>query len=405
MFGNGSTLATAQARALARHRRHHGQGVVEPDQRLHRTLAWLMLFMITVEDVDFQAAGIAQQARRQAATEQTTTQTRPRLADQHQAGAAFGGMLDQGFRHLAGPQQHHFAAEAFGQLLGTLQAQARLLVTHAAVVHMHQAPRQMPTLGDATGMTHQALGLGIAIDADQQATAHGRRRLAHLAITLGQVVIDLGGGRLHRQFAQGGEVGLGEKRVDRRPRLLRHVDLAVAQTLEQLARRQVDQQQFVGFLQHPVRQGFAHLHAGDAAHLIVEAFQVLDVDRGVHVDAGGEQFLNVLPAFFVTTAGGVGVGQFVHQHQLRLGREQTVEVHFLELHATVFRAHQRQLRQAAEQRFGFGAAMGFDHAGDDFHTLAQLGVGRLQHGVGLADTGRGAEENLEPATAIAGQVC
>jgi hypothetical protein len=222
---------------------------------------------------------------------------------------------------------------------------------------------------------------------------------------LGQIVIDLGGGGLHRQFAQGGEVGLGEKRIDGRARLLRHVDLALAQALEQFARRQVDQQQFVGFLQHPVRQGFAHLHAGDAAHLIVEAFQVLDVDRGVHVDAGGEQFLNVLPALGVAAAGGVAVGQFVDQHQLRLGREQAVEVHFFKHHATVFRAHQRLLRQAAEQRFGLGAAMGFDHAGDDFHALAQLGVGGLEHGVGLADAGRGAEENLEPATAVAGQVC
>ncbi|MNO97745.1 hypothetical protein D3C76_894650 [compost metagenome] len=122
------------------HCRHHGQGVVEPYQRLHRSLAWRVLFMLGVEHVDFQPAGVAQQARRQAATEQPTAQARPGLCDQYQAGAAFDSVLDQGFRHLAGPQQHHFTAEAFGQLLGTLQAQARLLVTHAAVVHMHQAP-------------------------------------------------------------------------------------------------------------------------------------------------------------------------------------------------------------------------------------------------------------------------
>ncbi|MNF88010.1 hypothetical protein D3C84_704910 [compost metagenome] len=107
----------------------------------------------------------------------------------------------------------------------------------------------------------------------------------------------------------------------------------------------------------------------------------------------------------MTAAGCVGVRQFVDQHQLRFGEEQTVEVHFFEQHATVFGSYQRLLRQAAEQCFGFGPAVGFDDAGNDFHPLAQLGVGRLQHGVGLADTGSGAEENLEPATAIAGQVC
>ncbi|VVN48175.1 hypothetical protein PS662_06084 [Pseudomonas fluorescens] len=131
---------------------------------------------------------------------------------------------------------------------------------------------------------------------------------------------------------------------------------------------------------------------------------MLDVDRGEHVDAGGEQFLDVLPAFGVTAAGGVAVRQFIHQHQFRLGFDQAVEVHFFEHHATVFRAYQRLLRQAAEQCFGLGAAMGLDHTGDDFYALAQLGMGGLQHGVGLADTGRGAKENLEPATAVAGQV-
>jgi len=245
----------------------------------------------------------------------------------------------------------------------------------------------------------------VAIDADQQTPTHRRSRLTELAIALREIVIDLRRRRLHRQFTQRGEVGLGEKRIDRRPRLLRHVDLAFAQTLQQFTRWQVDQQQFVGLLQHPVRQGFAHLYTGDAAHLIVEAFQVLDVDRGVDVDAGGEQFLNILPALGVTTAGGVGVRQFVHQHQFGFGREQAVEVHFFEHHATVFRTHQRLLRQAAKQRFGFCAAMGFDDTGNDFHALAQLRVRGLEHGVGLADPGGGAEKNLQPATAVAGQVC
>ena len=107
----------------------------------------------------------------------------------------------------------------------------------------------------------------------------------------------------------------------------------------------------------------------------------------------------------MAAAGGVAVSQFIDQHKLRLGREQAVEVHFFEQHATVFAAHQRLLRQAAEQGFGFGAAMGFDHAGENLHALAQLRVRGLEHGVGLADPGRRPEKNLEPATASAGQVC
>ena len=43
-----------------KHRRHQRQRVVEPDQRLRRALARLMLFVIAVEHVDFQPASIAQ---------------------------------------------------------------------------------------------------------------------------------------------------------------------------------------------------------------------------------------------------------------------------------------------------------------------------------------------------------
>jgi hypothetical protein len=78
----------------------------------------------------------------------------------------------------------------------------------------------MAALGHAAGMAHQAFGLVVAVDAHQQPPAQGRRFLAALAIAVGQVGIDLGGGGLHRQFAQGGEVGLGEKRIDGRAGLL-----------------------------------------------------------------------------------------------------------------------------------------------------------------------------------------
>ncbi|GLO44426.1 hypothetical protein PPUN109347_09880 [Pseudomonas putida] len=53
--------------------------------------------------------------------------------------------------------------------------------------------------------------------------------------------------------------------------------------------------------------------------------------------------------------------------------------------------------KAAEQGFGFGAAMGFHHPGQHLHTLALLSVGGLEHGEGLADAGGGAKEHLQPA--------
>ena len=87
-----------------------------------------------------------------------------------------------------------------------------------------------------------------------------------------------------------------------------------------------------------------------------------------------------------------------------MGREQAVEVHFLKLHTTILRAQHGLLGQAIEQGFSFGPAVGFDHPGQYFDTLAQLSVGGLQHRVGFAHAGCRTEKHFEPATACAGQI-
>jgi hypothetical protein len=43
--------------------------------------------------------------------------------------------------------------------------------------------------------------------------------------------------------------------------------------------------------------------------------------------------------------------------------------------------------------------VGLDHANDDIGAGLLPGMGALQHFVGLADTGRGADEDLEPSRA------
>jgi len=60
-----------------------------------------------------------------------------------------------------------------------------------------------------------------------------------------------------------------------------------------------------------------HGDAGDLAHRVGAALQVLDVDCRVYVDAGVEQFQNILVAFGMARARRVAVCQFVNQRQLR----------------------------------------------------------------------------------------
>ena len=66
---------------------------------------------------------------------------------------------------------------------------------------------------------------------------------------------------------------------------------------------------------------------------------------------------------------------------------------------SVLAAQQGLLLKAGKQRFGFGAAVGFDNASQHLHALTLLGVCGLEHGKRLADTGGGAKEHLQPAPA------
>lgn len=100
----------------------------------------------------------------------------------------------------------------------------------------------------------------------------------------------------------------------------------------------------------------------------------------------------------------IAVGQLVDQHQLgRIGQE-AIEVHLGQRYAAIFQVPQRLLRQAGEHGLGFRTAVGFDHADAQIDALALLRLSRLQHGEGLAHTGCRAEEDLEPATPLAGHL-
>ena len=99
-----------------------------------------------------------------------------------------------------------------------------------------------------------------------------------------------------RELAQGEQVALAEEVLDRTRGLLGKVDLAFLQPLQQVVGREVDQHDVIRVVEYAVGQRLADLDAGDAADDVVQAVEMLDVDRRVDVDAGGEQLLHVLVA-------------------------------------------------------------------------------------------------------------
>ena len=183
--------------------------------------------------------------------------------------------------------------------------------------------------------------------------------------------------------------------------LLRHIDLALAQALQQVVGRQVDQLDLVGLLDDAVGHRFADHDAGDLGHDVVEAFEVLDVDGGGDVDPGGEQFVDVLPALGMARALGVGMRQLVQQDQLWPPNERRVDIELAQQRAAVLDLARRQALQAVEQRLGLGAAVRLNPADHHVDALGAALLRLLQHRIRLADAGGHAEEHLQHAARLA----
>ena len=149
------------------------------------------------------------------------------------------------------------------------------------------------------------------------------------------LVVHPGGGAAQGQLPQGHQVAGPEELLHGLGGLLGDVDLALLQPLQQVFRGDIDQLDLDGLVQQAVGHGLPHDDAGDLGHHVVQALEMLDVDRGVDVDAGGQQLLHILPALLVARAGGVGVGQFVHQGDLRLAGQDRVEIHLRQRHPLV----------------------------------------------------------------------
>jgi hypothetical protein len=152
------------------------------------------------------------------------------------------------------------------------------------------------------------------------------------------VGVDAIGGCLHRQLAQRRQGRPREEAVERSLGPLRHVDLALAQALDQLARRQVDQHD----VPHPVQERVGHR------------------DR-------------------------------------RPTREQAVEVEFLERPPAVIDAPTREHLEPVEQRRRLLASVRLDQTHDDVDALLAQLPGRAEHGVRLSDSRGGAKKNLQLA--------
>jgi len=230
--------------------------------------------------------------------------------------------------------------------------------------------------------------------------------LPYLADRLGRavrlhVVLDAVGGAAQGELAQGHQVALAEEIARGALDLLGNVDLARFQPGDQLVGRDVHQHDLVGDVEEGVGHRLPHANARDLADHVVQALDVLDVERGPHVDPGMEQLRDILPALGMARAGRVGVRELIDQEEPRMARECRIEVELADRAALHVERSPGQLLEPFEQCSGVRAAVRLDETHDHVVTLVARRTRGAKHRVSLARARRGAEEDLEPPAARA----
>jgi hypothetical protein len=173
------------------------------------------------------------------------------------------------------------------------------------------------------------------------------------------------------------------------------------QALDQIVRRQVDDLDVVGEVDDGVGHRLAHPDAGDLRDDVVEAFDMLDVQRRVDVDTAIEQFLDVEIALRMAAALGVGMGEFVDQNECRpFAGEDGVEIHLVEQAAFVFDGVRGMISKPSTSA-SVSLRPWVSTTPITTSTPSAFGAAGDEHFIGLADARRGAEKYLQTAARLA----
>src|SRR5664280_2603152 len=209
-----------------------------------------------------------------------------------------------------------------------------------------QRHQRQQTLGDRLRRRFQRSRHALLV------ATHDRARLVDEPLDF-----DLLGHLAQRRLAQRREVLDLEEVVQRRLHALGPVHLARAQAPNQRLWGEIDQHDLVGRREDVVGDRLAYDRAGQLGHLVVEALQVLHVDRREHVDSRVEHVAYVLIALLVLDARRVGVRQLVDQAQLGLAREHRRQVHLLQRFVAVLDVAARDDLQPIRLSDGLVATM------------------------------------------------
>jgi hypothetical protein len=126
---------------------------------------------------------------------------------------------------------------------------------------------------------------------------------------------------------------------------------------------------------------------------------MLDIQARHHVDARVQQFLHVLPALVVPATGHDGMGQLIHQDDLRTAGEHGQHVHLLERRPAIRHLPWRHDLQALRQDGGIRPAVRLSHPDHDIPTQGGEPAALSQQGIRLARTRRSPQQQVQAALA------
>ena len=124
---------------------------------------------------------------------------------------------------------------------------------------------------------------------------------------------------------------------------------------------------------------------------------MLDVYGAVYIDAGIQQFFHIGITLGMPGTGYIGMRQLIHQDQAGLALQDGVNIHLAQLDIVIGELAGRDKFQPVDERLGLGPFMGLDVTHHHIHALPFALVSGFQHGVGLANPGGIAQENLQVA--------
>ena len=301
------------------------------------------------------------------------------------------GELDECFGDVVADDLVVGAAQRFdeGTLPGQMGRARAGEPVRSADVHGEQVTPRHPG-GDPGRSADQRVALRPAVQADGNPLPRFPKPddvvLAAVALHL---LVDLVGQPKQGELAQRGEIAdpevIGQSGVD----LVCAVDVAVGHPAAQRLGGHVDKLDLVGAAHPGVRHGFPLHHPSDLGDDVVERLEMLDVQRGDHVDACVEQLIDVLPALLVARSRDVGMRQLVDERNLRTASQHRVDIQLGEHRPAVLRGAPRHDLQTGQGRGGLRPTVHLDETHDHVGAPVQPAVPLVEHRERLADPGRG----------------